>query len=428
MKSKTMFVYYRPDDLIITMISDRKLIVEGLYLKVVHKNYDREKLLGKRLPKELILMTDFAPKSQSELRIAMVCNWNSQCGISSYSKFLTDAMIPKVKTLKIFSEVAETPVDDVGYDVDRCWKRGESLIPMINKVLDWSPDFIIVQHEYGLFPNAFYFMQMCQHFENRPYVIAMHSIYQHLDKLVYSECVKNIIVHTQAGQDMLKQLGNTSKTFVIPHGCLTFTDTTEIWNICQQPYTIMQFGFGFEYKGVDRAIQAIHHLKTTDPKFKDIMYFYLLSENAFNSNVNYTYYNNLMNKVAELGLEDNISIVKKFQTEQMLNYYLRLAKLAIFPYINNPNNIVFGASGAIRVALANKRPVIASESHLFDDFEGIIPRPKDYLELAKVIDEVFSNDDYRNGIVERGYNYILNNSWDVSALKYLEIYNKIVDN
>ena len=421
MFSRKKYVSY-DKNLVVNVISDHPISIDKQTTK---KIIISDKMLGKRIPRETIDMTDFKPRTAKDLRVALVCNWNSQCGISTYTKFLTDSMIPMVKELKIFSEVAETPIDDTGYNVDRCWKRGENLLPMINKVLDWSPDFIISQHEFGLFPNAFYFMQMNEKFSNIPHVIAMHSVYEHLDKLVYTECVKNIVVHTENGKSMLKKLGNTSNVFVIPHGCVKFNETDELWNTFQNPYTVMQFGFGFSYKGVDRAIKALHHLKTTDKKFENIFYYYLLSDNAFNSSVNYKYSEDLQKLVKDLGMENNVSIIKKFQTEQMLNLYLRTAKLIIFPYVNK-DNIVYGASGAIRIALANKRPVIASESHLFDDFEGVLPRPKDHLELAAEIDKIFSSQEYRDSIINKGYNYIQENSWDVTAAKYLELYNKVI--
>jgi glycosyltransferase involved in cell wall biosynthesis len=84
--------------------------------------------------------------------------------------------------------------------------------------------------------------------------------------------------------------------------------------------------------------------------------------------------------------------------------------------------VVFGASGAIRVAMANKIPVIASEGHMFDDLEGIVPRPGNYTELAKEIDEIFSNDKYKKLILNRIDNYVNNNTWDHIADKYLNIY------
>ena len=368
------------------------------------------------------LKNNSVAKDISELRIAVVCNWLDKCGISTYSKYLVDAIRPKVKEVRIFSEQGLSKTGEDTPDVDRCWKRGEPLIELSEKIKAWNPDFIIIQHEFGIFPNLFYFMQFMQQIERIPYIVTLHSVYEHLDKIVYCNVIKNIVVHSQQSKDLLVRNGVNSNISVVPHGCVSFDNVEPLWNLCLNPYTIMQFGFGFAYKGVERALDAIYILKTTDPKFANIFYFYLLSDNDYNSRGHLEYYNKLLDKVKELKLENNIAFVRKYQTDQMLNLYLRLAKIAIFPYLNNTGNVVYGASGAIRIAMANKIPVIASENHLFDDLEGIVARPTTAIDLAREIDEIFSNGDKREQLIARTGNFIANNSWDLTSDLYLKLY------
>jgi len=409
-------------DRIVTVISDCPIFVESETQREIFG--DTENLIGKRLPHKYSTEEDYIVKPTSELRVAVVCNWQTKCGISTYSKYLVNSITPKVKEIKIFSENSQSTTGSDGPEVDRCWNRGESLLPLVDRILEWNPDFIIIQHEFGIFPNLFYFMQMMQSIENVPYAVTLHSVYEHLDKIVYSNSIKNIIVHTEQAKNVLVNQGHNSNIYVIPHGCVRFDDTPEVWNLCHNPYTILQFGFGFQYKGVDRALEAIHHLKTNDKKFENIFYMYLLSENEHTKATHDGYYKQLMEKVKLLNLEKNVAILRKFQTEKMLNLYLRLAKIAIFPYINNPNNTVYASSGAIRVAMANKIPVIASDAHLFDDLEGIVPRPTDFLGLAQQIDEIFSNKPYRDAVVDRSQSFLNHYSWDTVAKMYLDAYQK----
>lgn len=384
--------------------------------------------IGKKIPYKYIKNFIPKPKDSSLLRVAIICNWNDKCGISTYSKKIITAMIPMVKEIKVFSEAVREKTHDDENFVQRCWTRGEQLLDLAKEIIDWNPDFIIIQHEFGLFPNGFYFMQLMEQIKNIPYAVVMHSAYEHLDKAVYCEACKNIIVHSNQGKEILEKIGVSANITVIPHGCDTLEDTSELWNILQNPYTIMQFGFGFEYKGVEVALQAISHLKRTDSKFKNIFYFYLCSSNNYNSSIHVDYYNKIKKMIIDLGIQNNVSIISKYQSDEMINRYLRLAKIAIFPYLTKEGNRVYGASGAIRVAMSNKRPVIASNSSLFDDLEGIIPRPANYIELAKEIDEIFSNNAYRKTLVNKSYQYVLNNSWASSAEKYLNVYHSIVKN
>jgi glycosyltransferase involved in cell wall biosynthesis len=137
------------------------------------------------------------------------------------------------------------------------------------------------------------------------------------------------------------------------------------------------------------------------------------------------YYYYLTDKIEKLGLQDNVSIIRKFHTEQTINNYLRCAKIALFPYITNPKHVVYGASGAVRVAMANKIPVIASEGHMFDDLEGVVPRPGDHIALAKEIDEIFSNNAYKAELMQKISNYVDNTTWSHVADKYLQICNEV---
>lgn len=365
-------------------------------------------------------------KNVKDLKIAFICNWNDCCGISTYSGYLVDSLITKVKELKVFSEIGEGQKDDEPY-VLRCWKRGTSLKPLIDKLIEWAPDFIIIQHEFGIFPKATFFLQLLQGIEDIPYVVVMHSVYEHLDKAVCTSAVKNIVVHSDEGKKVLKRLGNANNIFVVPHGCVEYKEEekTELWNIFQTPYAIVQFGFGFFYKGVDRVLDAVHYLKKSDAKFKDIFYCYLCSDNYHTSVIHAQYYDFLIKKIDELGLHDNAVIIRKFQTDQMIRNYLRTAKVAVFPYVSDPKNMVYGASGAIRIAMACGTPVVASSCHQFDDLEGVVPRPRDYIELAKEIDEIFSNEKHKKELIKKSDEYVLNNNWDITADRYINLYYQI---
>jgi len=412
---------------IIRVISSTKASNEELFSIKVNNDRDWNKLIYRKLPKDIAEKIGTKIKKQNkELRIAFICNWKDKCGISTYSEYLVQALRPKVKEIAIFSEQIENNINAED-NVIPCWKRGEDNKQLITAIKNYSPDFIIVQHEYGIFPNAFKFMQLMQSIEDIPYAVVMHSVYKHLDKAVYSESAKNIIVHSQEGKKILKQMGNTNNIFVVPHGCTQFKETEELWNICVNPYTIVQFGFGFSYKGVDRALAAIAQLKASNKKYEKIQYIYLCSTNTHSIGSNSEYCKKLMSLAKELNIEDNIVIIQKYQTEDMINLYLRLGKICIFPYIIDPSNEVFGASGAIRIALANKRPVLASESHLFDDLEGVVPRPKNHIELAYEIDKIFSSSEYKENLINKGFSFVENNSWDKTADEYLKVYKKITD-
>jgi glycosyltransferase involved in cell wall biosynthesis len=394
----------------IRAISERSIQIDGCAERWAEiETVDFNNVLGQTVTPE--------KKPQYEMRIAVICNWGQSCGISTYTRYLLDAIRPKVKELKIFSEEGSSEEG-----AEYCWLRGRNMSQAVKKVLDWEPDCVLIQHEFGLFPKATHFLNMLQMLQPIPYVVALHSVYEHLDKAVCTAAIENIIVHSEESKKALARTGNTSNVFVVPHGCVQFPDHSEHWNIFQTPYAIVQFGFGFFYKGVDVALEAIAYLKNCQPeKYKDIFYCYLCSENEKTRNIQNDYYQFLNDKIKDLGIEDNVAIIRKYQSEETLCHYLRTAKLALFPYVIDPKNTVYGASGAIRIAMANGTPTIASPSHLFDDLEGIIPRPSGHIELAHEIDKVFSDWKHRQNLVDRSLKFIAEHSWDNVADQYLEV-------
>lgn len=412
-----MYVAYNKYRIVIS-ISNNPITVKDC--NIIHMPHltrlEAGQMIGKFLPKQ--------KKKSKDLKVACICNWNDACGISTYTKFLMDEIAKQVSEVRIFSEINGTPTIPDDDKVVRCWKRGQSMTSCVKQVLDWEPDFVIVQHEFGIFPKANHFLRMLQMLENTDYVVTLHSVYEHLDKTICTSAIKNILVHSEEGKDCLRHLGHNQNIFVVPHGCLQYESPKELWNIFQVPYVLMQFGFGFFYKGVDRAIEAVSILKQQE-KFKDIFYIYLCSDSGHFDGVHNQYYSFLMDKIKKLGLEENVGIIRKFHTEETINNYLRTAKIALFPYTTDPDHRVYGSSGAIRVAMANNIPVIASESHMFDDLQNVIPRPDSPENLAKEIDEIFSNDCYRNDIKNKTAQHIKNNSWEATATRYLKVYEEL---
>lgn len=402
------------------MVSDKK-IISNVYRSVEYKgNENPRDLIGKRV--------GFANQSNSKVvRLALICNWGQQCGISTYSNYLVDALYPKLKAegdeLKIFSEKNNSPrpgCNSDGYNIEYCWKRGESLLDLAVKIIQWKPTVVLISHEFGIFPKGKFFLQLFEKLKqnNIPVVTTLHSVYEHLDKSICTAAMENIIVHSEAGKDcLINKLGHTNKNiYIINHGCTYNSDIKPNFNFFGGP-SIFQFGFGFNYKNVDGALEAISKIKN---KIPNIFYCVICSENSNTKNINNNYYKMIQKKVEELGLQDNVSIQRGFYSDEEINNYIRTSRVCIFPYKSDPNNIVYGASGAIRIAMSNGTPCIASQSKMFIDLDGVLPRPSNSEELAQEIQKVLLNNNYRDEIIKKQQTYVKNNTWEVISDKYLE--------
>ena len=414
-----MFISYDKNK-VIKAVSPTQIQVGGQITIKTDENLDFNKLVGRRI---------VLGKREEGLRVAVICNWGDRCGIATYTELLANQLRSKVEALKVFAEYIDEnrPDRDQKDNVVRCWKRGESMVSAVRQILAWKPDVVLIEHEFGIFPKATHFLKMLEMLYNTPYAITLHSVYEHLDKTICTAYIKNMIVHSELAKESLYRNGHLNDVHVIYHGCVEYKDKGELWNIFQEPYVICAHGFGFSYKGVDVAIEAIAHLKKTQDKFKDIFYCYLCSESPHTKTIQQEYYNHLSNKVSELGLEDNVTIMRGYLSEQHICNFMRTAKLAVFSYKTDGDNIVYGASGAIRNAIACGIPTIASDHPHFSEFEGVIPRPTNAIELAAEIDKVFSDEQYRQDMVKHGLDFIRDNNWDVTADKHIDVFRKIID-
>lgn len=354
--------------------------------------------------------------SGDKLRIAMVGVWDIPCGIATYTSFLVEELRKTNNEVRVFAEHNGSDKEDP--NVVCCWKRGESLKELAAQLKEYDPDVIYIQHEYGIFPDAREWTKFISSIQDFNYHVVLHSVYYHKDKTVCEAICKSVIVHTDIAKKVLQEKGVAANIHVVPHGCFELKETSRLWNIYRSNQTILQFGFGFEYKGWDVALEAVRLLKEKYPK---IFYLILFSESSFSQEYHESQFEKLQALVKSKGLEENVAIIRGFQTDESLGSFMRTARVAIFPYTAHPEHVVYGSSGAVRIAMANGTPAVVSKVPLFYDLEGVLPRAADAEELAAELAKLFSDGEYYNQIVQNEITFTHDNSWKATAARYLKI-------
>ncbi len=363
----------------------------------------------------------------AKMKVAFVGNWKMRCGIATYSENLVPEVMKHVGDFRLFVERDESPTGPLNVvgtetiDEDRvkvCWKRGESLQELIAAIKEYNPDVIWFQHEFGLWPNARYWLSLMNQLSDFRIIVTMHSVFHHKDKTICEAAMPEIVTHLEGGRAVLKDEKQlSSKVYVIPHGCFPCDNREKLWNFYKTERTFMQFGFGFRYKGWELSIKAVSLLKE---KYPDIFFTGLFSESAFNKIEHEIYYNELMDMVASLGLQENVAILRGYQSEATLDSYLRINRVTVFPYISHPQHEVFGASGAARVAMSKGTPVITSSVNHFSDLPTIKADTPE--EIAAQLEILFSDWKAINAQVEKQLNYINENTWEKVGLQYIKIF------
>ena len=224
-------------------------------------------------------------KPAGQLKIALVGNWKMRCGISTYAESLWAQVVKHVGDFKLFIERNDGEItgdihqigDQILPDdrVSVCWKRGESLKQLVKELKEYDPDVIWIQHEFGLWPNASYWLATMNQLSEYRTIITMHSVFHHRDKTIVEAAMPEIVTHLEGGKNILKnEKGVSGTVYVIPHGCDPY-DKEKLWNFYKSDKTFLQFGFGFRYKGWENSIRATAILKE---KYPDVFFTGLFSE------------------------------------------------------------------------------------------------------------------------------------------------------
>jgi glycosyltransferase involved in cell wall biosynthesis len=362
------------------------------------------------------------------MKVALVGNWKTHCGIATYAEHIWPEVAKLVGNVKLFIEHNDTLAGDITVFGDtvlspdkvvRCWRRGDSLNELGDAIEAYSPDIVWVQHEFGIWPNARHWLSFMSRMQERSrVVITAHSVFHHKDKTVCEAAMPNIVVHTQGGADVLKLEKHVSGAItVISHGCTPCTDTTRLWNAYMTNNTFMQFGFGFRYKGWELSIRTVHELKKT---YQDVFFTGLFSESQFARQEHKTYYDELIRLIDELGIRENIALLRGYQSDEALDSFMRTNNATVFPYVSGGEHEVFGASGAARVAMSTGIPVVTTSANHFLDLPTLKANTPEA--LAAVLSNIFSDDTARQTQVERQVTYTLENSWARCAERYVAVF------
>ncbi len=409
-----MYVYHNDGRII--GVSSTALTLDAEELQVQSLPVNTERLVRDFKVEHGTIVRKFRKVDPEHARIAFVSVWGIECGISTYSEFLVTAMRKLGVEVVVFAETYEGAVDDE--NTVYCWNRGHDLSRLQAALKEYDPDFIFVQHEYGIFPDARHWTKFVSFLDHYNYVVALHSVYWHKDKTVCEAVCRRIIVHSEIGKEVLRAKGIAAPIKVIPHGCIEGKDLTRLWNIYRSRHTMMQFGFGFEYKGWTTALEAVRLLKD---RYPDIFYLILFSESKFSVDYHNSQFAKLERLIEEQGLSEFVAVIRGYQPEPVIDIFLRTVRVAVFPYTSHPDHVVYGSTGAARIAMANGTPTVTSTLPIFDDLKGIVPQVEDAEQLAAVIDKIFSDPAYYESLRTKALEYVAATSWEQSAKQYLEV-------
>jgi glycosyltransferase involved in cell wall biosynthesis len=276
-----------------------------------------------------------------------------------------------------------------------------------------SPDLIIIKKRLAGFGprNILSYLRSRRH-NNK-------LIQMHIAPLIASD---KVIAHNQYTAHQLAAYGvPESKIAIIAHPTYGITHpekTTHVADSLQKKpgdIILSTIGYIHRFKGVDKAIKALSFLPDN--------YKLAILGGVKSDSDDQKLYDELADLIIERGVKDRVYISGVVESDADLNSYIRETDLSLYPYDSVYYKGV--ASGALNLAIANERPIVAypvstlretnTDGHL------VLTKSDSYYELAHAVLSIDLKEQKK-----KTTQYALDNSWKNLTVQLLELYKSIV--
>lgn len=310
---------------------------------VGYKQWTR--LYGVReLPSRLAnLPNEVKHKQQQKKLVAMVVNPDIHCGIREHTSY--------------FSSRVETPILTVSQD-----PRAKSFDDVIQQCLDAQVSIAHIQHEFSLFLDTDAFTELLKGFQknNIRCVLDFHTGSPDpagTEKmLVWGRLASAVVTHTNVVSIMLNSLNPIQVPLAIHDDCLWAPEADKIVAIEREKLAstiiIGAVGFHNEHKGFYQLAQAMGLIRR---KFADTKLLIIGSHSFPWQDLSFQ----KVKRASELGTS---LLIDRFMPIPEVVRTLAVCDVVVLPYRIHSRS----QSGAVETALLSGRPVITSQSQMFD--------------------------------------------------------------
>ncbi len=366
-----------------------------------------------------------------------------ECGIATYSQDLMRAIARQfVYSFSLQVAALESDKEQHQY-ADKTVKHvlntssSKSYQRFLSKInRDTNTQLIVIQHEFGLFAQNVDAFNDFLVKVRKPVVVVFHTVLvpgnddfrknvQHI-----LDCVAGVVVMSEDAASILKthysvQPGQIS---VIPHGThlVPHKDKTSLkqqYNVSGRT-VLSTFGLLSSGKSIETTIEALPAIAEKCP---DVLFLIIgKTHPTVALNEGETYRNALVQRVAELGVENHVRFVNEYLPLDKLLDYLQLTDVYLFTS-KDPNQAV---SGTFSYALSCGCPVVSTPiPHAREFLEhqaGLVFDFGDSSALARAVNRLIANPELRQTMKMNALHQIAGTAWENSAVKHANLFKKII--
>ena len=375
-------------------------------------------------------------------KIAVIGNYSPrQCGIATFTTDLSQSL---ARELPLEENLINVAMDDIpeGYNYPRQVKF--RVRQNVQSDYFWAADYLnanqydvaIVQHEYGIYggEDGSHILQMIQSLK-MPVITNLHTVLEHPTKgqmkvmkglAKYSD---RLLVMSKKAFDLLNKVYGIDRKMIafVPHGIPDAPFRTPgIYNKLfglENKDIILTFGLLGPDKGIESMINAMPLIVKENP---NTVYLILgqthphILEKSGDS-----YRRDLQQLVNKLGMKNHIVFHNHFVKLETLVQYLQTSKIYAIPYLKKEQI----TSGTLAYALGVGTAVVSTPfwhaEELLAEGRGKLVPFNDSIEMAKEINNLLANDNEREMMRFKGYQYARSMVWKEVSKMHLDLISKI---
>jgi glycosyltransferase involved in cell wall biosynthesis len=309
------------------------------------------------------------PSHLNRPKVALLSTWKTHCGIADYAEALARAF-PRDGEWRVYAEASGCGVTD-SPGVRRNWEIGLEDLSRLASDLDRdAPDVLFVQHNPAFFrEDALRRLLELAREKGVAVALTLHAVQGlRIDPALASDLSRagRVYVHRRADADRLARLSVAKGVRVVPHGIARIPERSSD-RVKDQiglggRFLIGHFGYLRPHKGVLELIEAYERVAAADPRAELLL---LCSE--YPSSDSRDYRVRCESRIAHSSFSERIHASFSHLPLDTAGFLLQGCDLLVFPYLPSGES----ASGAVRLALAAGRPLIVSDSSIFDELDGV---------------------------------------------------------
>jgi glycosyltransferase involved in cell wall biosynthesis len=296
----------------------------------------------------------------------------------------------------------------------------------------------ILEHEYGIYGGecGVYILPLIARLQ-KPLITIFHTILKdpnHMQLTVLREIAKyssRVVVMSHRAVRFLTSIYGIPyhKIQLIEHGVPDLEpkedNPVKNSNAFKGKKVLFTFGLISRNKGLETVIEALPAIVKKNP---NVMYVILgTTHPGVIRNSGEEYRESLKRLAKTLHVEDNLTFINKFVSEDELYDYLTACDMYITPYLNEAQI----TSGTLSYAVGAGAAVISTPywhaQELLSDERGKLFDFKDSNALAEIVNDLFADEQKLKELKANAYQYGLHLRWPSTGDVFVDVLNEAVD-